>query len=200
MRRGRIKPVIVDAHYHLEEQMETVEALLEQMQKHGVKRVALIPKLNEPFHIKPIPKKASSLLPPLLMSRLRFLGLLLCNSTVTSDGKLSTLGTKYLLDHKPDNTYIQRVIQEHPDRFFGWIFVNPVMLLIDANNAFSADEAQELMKQVGECDLFWFEEPFVEDVNESAEFRCFLRDQGYRTFLADGKAQGGGVTKASLKF
>jgi len=118
-------PKIVDAHYHLEEQMETVEALLEQMQKHGVNRVALIPKMNEPFHLKPIPKKAGELLPRLLMSRLRVLGLLLYNSTVTSDGKLSTLGTKYLLYHKPDNTYIDRVIQENTDTFFGWIFINP---------------------------------------------------------------------------
>lgn len=117
--------MIVDAHYHLEEQMETVEALLKQMERHDVHRVALIPKMNEPFHLKPIPKKASGLLPPLLMSRLRFLGLLLYNSTVTSDGKLSTLGTKYDLYHKPDNTYIYNVIQKYPDRFFGWIFINP---------------------------------------------------------------------------
>ena len=117
--------MIVDAHYHLEEQFETVQALLEQMQKHGVERVALIPKMNEPFHLKPIPKKAGGLLPPLLMSRLRFLGLLLYNSTVTSGGQLSTLGTKHALYHKPDNTYIHRVIQEYPDKFFGWVFINP---------------------------------------------------------------------------
>jgi predicted TIM-barrel fold metal-dependent hydrolase len=117
--------MIVDAHYHLEERMETVEALLDQMQKHDVKRVALIPKINEPFHITPIPKKASELLPRLLMGRLRLLGLLLYKSTATSDEKLSTLGTKYLLYHKPDNTYIDRAIQEYPDKFFGWIFVNP---------------------------------------------------------------------------
>lgn len=117
--------MIIDAHYHLEEQLETVEVLLAQMDKHGVRHVALIPKMNEPFHLKPIPKMAGSLLPPLLMSRLRFLGLLLYNSTVTSDGNLSTLGVKYRLYHKPDNSYIQDVLHEHPDRFFGWIFINP---------------------------------------------------------------------------
>jgi predicted TIM-barrel fold metal-dependent hydrolase len=117
--------MIVDAHYHLEDQMETVEALLEQMDRHDVGRVALIPTMNEPFHLKPIPKKAGAMLPPLLMGRLRFAGLLLYNSTVTSDGKLSTLGTKYLLYHKPDNSYIDDVLQEYPDRFFGWMFVNP---------------------------------------------------------------------------
>lgn len=118
-------PLIVDAHYHLEEQMETVESLLMQMQEHEVDRVALIPKMNEPFHLKPIPKIASQLLPRLLMSKLRALGLLLYNSTVTSDGKLSTLGIKYLLYHEPDNEYIDRVIQKYPEKFFGWIFVNP---------------------------------------------------------------------------
>ena len=117
--------MIIDAHYHLEEQMETVGALLEQMQRHSVNRVALIPRMNEPFHLKGLAKKASELLPRLLMSRLRFLGLLLYNSTVTSDGRISALGTKYLLYHKPDNEYIDSVIQAYPDKFFGWIFVNP---------------------------------------------------------------------------
>jgi predicted TIM-barrel fold metal-dependent hydrolase len=117
--------MIVDAHYHLEEQMETVEELLKQMEMNDVQRVALIPKMNEPFHLKPIPKKASELLPPLLLGRLRSLGLILYNSTVTSDGQLSTLGTKYELYHKPDNTYIHQIIQEYPDKFFGWIFINP---------------------------------------------------------------------------
>jgi predicted TIM-barrel fold metal-dependent hydrolase len=117
--------MIVDAHYHLEEQLETVEELLKQMEMNDVQRVALIPKMNEPFHLKPIPKKASELLPPLLMGRLRSLGLILYNSTVTSDGQLSTLGTKYELYHKLDNAYIHQIIQEYPDKFFGWIFINP---------------------------------------------------------------------------
>lgn len=117
--------MIVDAHYHLEEELETVGALLEKMDKQDVRKVALIPNMNEPFHLKPIPKKASAMLPSLLMSRLQFVGLLLYNSTVTSDGKLSTLGIKYLLYHKPDNSYINDVLQDYPDKFFGWIFINP---------------------------------------------------------------------------
>ena len=68
---------------------------------------------------------AGALLPRLLIGRLRFLGRLLYNSTVTSDGHLSTLGIKYDLYHAPDNAYINRVLQEYPDKFYGWIFVNP---------------------------------------------------------------------------
>jgi predicted TIM-barrel fold metal-dependent hydrolase len=117
--------MIVDAHYHLEEKLETVDTLIEQMQRNNIDRVALIPRINEPFHLKGLAKKAGELLPRMLMSRLRFLGLLLYNSTVTSDGRVSALGTKYLLYHDPNNEYVDKVIQAHPDKFYGWIFVNP---------------------------------------------------------------------------
>ncbi|NIV15212.1 MAG: amidohydrolase family protein [Aliifodinibius sp.] len=117
--------MIIDAHYHLEELIEPVEALLEQMQHINVERVSLIPKMQEPVHLSGVVKKASDLLPRLLMSRVRFFGLLLYNSTITSDGRISTLGKKYLLYHKPDNAYIDEVIQSHPNKFYGWIFVNP---------------------------------------------------------------------------
>lgn len=117
--------MIIDAHYHLEEQLETVDALLEQMRLNNVDRVALIPRINEPFHLQGLAKKAGELLPQMLMSKLRFLGLLLYNSTVTSDGRVSALGTKHLLYHKPNNEYVDNVLQAYPDNFFGWIFVNP---------------------------------------------------------------------------
>jgi predicted TIM-barrel fold metal-dependent hydrolase len=117
--------MIIDAHYHLEEQIEPVDALLKTMKRNNVSRVALIPKMQEPVHLKGVVKKAGDLLPRLLMSRARFLGLMLYNSTVTSDGRISTLGKKYILYHDPDNEYIDAVLQEHPDKFYGWIFINP---------------------------------------------------------------------------
>ena len=43
--------MIVDAHYHLEERMETVDKLLDHMDRYGISRVALIPPLNTPFII-----------------------------------------------------------------------------------------------------------------------------------------------------
>lgn len=117
--------MIVDAHYHLEEQMETVDVLLERMKMNNVSRVALIPRMQEPFHLEGLAKKAGSLLPRMLLSRMRVLGLALYNSTVTSDGKVSMLGKKYLLYQQPDNKYVDDVIQTYPDKFYGWIFVNP---------------------------------------------------------------------------
>jgi predicted TIM-barrel fold metal-dependent hydrolase len=117
--------MIIDAHYHLEEEMQSIDALLEQMQRHSIDRLALMARINEPFHLEGLAKKAGELLPGMLMSRFRFLGLLLYNSTVTSDGRVSALGTKYLLYHEPDNEYVDKAIQTHPEKFYGWIFVNP---------------------------------------------------------------------------
>jgi predicted TIM-barrel fold metal-dependent hydrolase len=117
--------MIIDAHYHLEEEMETVDALLARMKENKVDRVALIPKMQQPVHVSGVVKKAGDLLPHLLMSRARFLGMILYNSTVTSDGRMSTLGVKYDLYHEPDNHYIDVVLQQYLDKFYGWIFVNP---------------------------------------------------------------------------
>ena len=60
--------MIIDAHYHLDDQVESVDALLEQMQINNVNRVALIPKMQEPVHLQGLVKVASDLLPRLLMS------------------------------------------------------------------------------------------------------------------------------------
>lgn len=53
--------MIVDAHYHLEERVETVDRLLEQMDRYGIYRTVLIPALNDPFTIDWIAEKFSGL-------------------------------------------------------------------------------------------------------------------------------------------
>lgn len=80
------------------------------MQQNNVDRGALIPRINELFRLQGLARKAGEFLPRMLMSKLRSWGLLLCNSAVTSDGRVSVLGTKYLLYHLPDNEYVEKVI------------------------------------------------------------------------------------------
>ena len=74
MNESRHVKRIIDAHYHLEEQLTTVTALLDQMQQNDVD---LIPRINGPFHLKDLSKKAGELLPRMLMSKSRFMRLLL---------------------------------------------------------------------------------------------------------------------------
>jgi hypothetical protein len=57
--KGKRADMIVDAHDHLEERMETVDSLLDQMDRHGISRVALIPTMVDPFQVAGIAKKAS---------------------------------------------------------------------------------------------------------------------------------------------
>jgi predicted TIM-barrel fold metal-dependent hydrolase len=45
--------MIIDAHYHLEDRVETLDELLAQMTQHGIDRVALIPTLVDPVHYLP---------------------------------------------------------------------------------------------------------------------------------------------------
>lgn len=61
------------------------------------------------------------------------------------------------------------------------------LLMIDGNNGFTPDTARELMLSVGDCDIYWFEEPFPESIEETVPFHDFLREQGWQTRLADGE-------------
>jgi L-alanine-DL-glutamate epimerase-like enolase superfamily enzyme len=61
-------------------------------------------------------------------------------------------------------------------------------LLIDANNGYTPGEAREVMRQAGDCEIFWFEEPFPEDRGECLAFKEFIQDGGWRTLIGDGEA------------
>ena len=69
-----------------------------------------------------------------------------------------------------------------------------VPLMLDANNGMTPEIAQRLLEAVGDCNLFWFEEPFPETPAACEAFRQWMRDQGFRTYLADGESGWGGKT------
>ena len=119
--------------------METVDELLDQMEQHSIGRVALIATMVDPFHLEGVAAKAGAILPKALAGRWRGLGLPLYKSTVTADGKFSALGKTYPIYDVPDNKSVARVMQAHPDKFYGWIFVNPSV----------ADPIAELEKWAG---------------------------------------------------
>ena len=66
-----------------------------------------------------------------------------------------------------------------------------VTLMIDANNGYTPLEARDVMRLAGDCGIYWFEEPFPEDIEESVAFRKFLQDGGWGTLLADGEGHHG---------
>jgi predicted TIM-barrel fold metal-dependent hydrolase len=118
--------VIIDMHYHLEERMETVDRLLDQVEQHGIGRVALIATLVDPLQVVGIAARFAAIGVKALMSTWRRrLGLLIYKSTVTADGNFWIPGRTYRIYDMPDNKSVARVMQAHPDKFYGWIFVNP---------------------------------------------------------------------------
>ena len=115
--------MVIDCHYHLEERVFTVDELLREMDKCGIQKTALMGSMIEPF-LEP-PAFLIRILQFLIEnSTLRWLARLLV-SNFTSDGDVKILGKPYHIDKDPDNEVVFNAVKKYPDRFLGWIFVNP---------------------------------------------------------------------------
>ena len=117
--------MIIDAHYHLDEHMETIDKLLHHMEKYSISRVALIPPLNTPFTIDWLIMISTRPSQRMLNSIWQSLGLAIYKTTVSNDGKYRIGARRYPIYDNPDNESVARAIQAHPDKFLGWIAVNP---------------------------------------------------------------------------
>jgi predicted TIM-barrel fold metal-dependent hydrolase len=106
--------------------METVDKLLNHMGRYSISRVALIPPLNTTFKIDWLEVISTRPFQRILNSRWQKIGLRIYASTVTHDGKYR-IGTKlYPIYDNPDNENVARILQAYPDKFLGWIAVNPI--------------------------------------------------------------------------
>ncbi|HNY49540.1 MAG TPA: TatD family hydrolase [Smithella sp.] len=115
--------MIIDCHYHLEERVFTVERLISEMQKAGIDRVALMGSIIGPFD------EPSRFLIGILQFLLensfsRNIGKAFV-SNFTDHGDVKILGKPYPLATDPDNEKVFDAVGRHPDKFLGWIFVNP---------------------------------------------------------------------------
>ena len=117
--------MIVDAHYHLEQRIETVDRLLDQMDQYGIDRIALIATMVDPFDAGEEGANGAALLREALLGSSRDLGLTFYNGMLTDDGNFSLSEEIYRIYPTPDNASVARAMQAHPDRFYGWVFVNP---------------------------------------------------------------------------
>jgi len=101
----------------------TIEELLKRMDASGVDKVALMASMCDLF--KEPARILVSILQFILTHRLlRGVGkLFVANFTDKGDVKLPGGAMKVYCD--PDNEPVFKVIRDNPDRFFGWIFVNP---------------------------------------------------------------------------
>ena len=117
--------MIIDAHYHLDERIEPVDTLIKKMGQASIDKTALIATPVEPFTVGRVAERLSGLIRKSLMSSFVWPGLLAYISTVTKKGRFKVLNQTYAIYDNPDNKQVASVLAAHPERFYGWIFVNP---------------------------------------------------------------------------
>lgn len=116
--------MIVDCHAHLEPRMLAPEAMLAKLDAAGVARVALIPAMNDP--LPHTPERLLRALRHALRRRVtRGLAELVHRALLTPEGDLRLDGQVITLYARPDNASVAELVARHPDRFWGWIFLNP---------------------------------------------------------------------------
>jgi predicted TIM-barrel fold metal-dependent hydrolase len=116
--------VIVDSHAHLEPRVLDVDALIVKMDAAGIDRVALIPPANDPLPV--LPERLLALARRLSRSRAgRLLVEGVHRTTLTSDGQVRVSGLEVRIVRLPDNASVAALCARKPDRFRGWIFLNP---------------------------------------------------------------------------
>jgi uncharacterized protein len=114
--------MVIDCHYHLEERLLTIDELIKKMDEAGVEKTALMGPVCEPF--KEPPRAMISLLIPMLTHRpLRRIGKMFVANFTRSGIKI--MGKEYPLIHDTDNGPVFDAVKKRPDRFLGWVVVNP---------------------------------------------------------------------------
>ena len=117
--------MVVDCHAHLDEGVLDVPSALRKMDAAGVTKVGLIPAMNGA-----LPEESGmtdillSIMRRLMNGPARPLAELVHRGTMVDGGV--RIGKDFVeIFQMPDNDKVARVVEAHPERFFGWIFLNP---------------------------------------------------------------------------
>lgn len=116
--------MVVDCHAHYEPRMLDAARVIAKMDAAGVSRIALIPAMNDPLPATPARLLAAM---RVLMRRraTRPLARLAHRATLTPEGDLRLADGVHRIYSRPDNASVAALVAAHPERFWGWIFLNP---------------------------------------------------------------------------
>lgn len=116
--------MIIDCHAHLEPRVLDVERMLAKMDAAGIDRVALLPTMMDP--LPHTPERLLAVMRRVMAHRAtRPLAEVTHRLTLTRSGDLRLGRDVYRIYRQPDNDTVVRVVAEHPQRFLGWMFLNP---------------------------------------------------------------------------
>ncbi len=115
--------MIIDCHYHLETRMQPVENLIQKMDLNGIEKVALVPTMwDVPPHT---PEFLLKLLRFVLYHRFFRSMARKMVSNFSPEGYIVLPKKTVKLYKDPENESVSDAIKAYPDRFLGWIFINP---------------------------------------------------------------------------
>ena len=180
--------MIIDAHVHYEPEILPLPRILASMDKHGIDKAALIAAANEPFYLSGnwLENNLGKLMRNCLY-RVNPLGRSLYEILLDRKGNnIVLLGKKYALYTRPDNAPVARVVSENPERFMGWIFINPAAEEdpVAEVERWSAHPGMVGIKAVP----FWHMYP----VSELDGAAAWCREHGYPMLLHLGCREGSG--------
>jgi predicted TIM-barrel fold metal-dependent hydrolase len=115
--------MIIDSHFHLDERVMPLDNLLRKMDECGVDKTALMANLVDPF-----PEPSDLLVSMgqfMLKHRLTRNISKLILSRFTKNGEVKLPAGNFQIYSALDNEGVFAAVKKHPDRFCGWIFVNP---------------------------------------------------------------------------
>lgn len=116
--------MIVDCHAHFEPRMLDSDSVIRKLDELGIAKVAMIPAMNDP--LPETPERLLSIMRTLMRSAPgRVLAERVHRSVLTPNGDLRLGGKIYGIYARPDNESVAALCAKHPDRFMGWIFLNP---------------------------------------------------------------------------
>lgn len=124
--------MIIDCHAHLDTRVLSLEQMTRAMVDHGISRVVLMARITETVE----PEKSATLLAVqrvmMNSSLLRPAAAAVSVTFYDANGTLRPIwrpftkgGRGYVKAMRPDNQGVAAALEKSPDRFWGWIFLNP---------------------------------------------------------------------------
>ena len=124
--------LVIDCHAHLDERALSLEDQIQKMDEEGINKTALIARITETLE----PDKSEFLLgvqrQMMNSNILRKIASLVSLTFYDSKGVLRPIWSYFTDDKKgytktiiPDNQSVALALEKYPERFLGWIFINP---------------------------------------------------------------------------
>jgi len=129
--------VIIDSHAHYDPRILDLDEMVRKLDAAGVDKVALIPCMNDPVpdtheRLLAVARRLSrSAITRPVVERIH-------RALLNAEGDLVLSGKTIGIYARPDNDAVARACDAHPDRFLGWMFLNP------RNNPRVLDELEAL--------------------------------------------------------